>query len=492
MVLVPRRSSASPSDDHAAARVAATCAAALLIGVLQAGPAAADVARVTAAEPDASSRPLEPGAPTQPTAVRVTTTTAAGDTRRLGPFPLEDAPSGLRASPDGRHLLLLPPTDGNGDGTTYVLTLDGSATATPRPLVTPTGVQVAPPYSQLSWTPDGSEVVVGDAARTTPRPGADPDDEDAEQLDWTSLRCPVTTLVCAETAGPRGSAVGVPGGAVVSSSYLSVLPTEYTLRGLSDTPDPEWASPTSAFGRLIRSVNDEVRVSETRLDGTTSRTLGRFEGPASKGLPFTLGIVGGASGALLMRFTTTTRIETRKGRIRIRTRDTGPRLMTVAADGTTRTGPVPRVRVARRDLRRVLSKLPPGPQRLRFVPVLGRPDGGWLGFAADDPGPLDVDGQALATLGEDGRARVVRVRGRAATVLRILESVPGNGRVRAIVGTRLVGYERASRSAVVRVDWEQRRPGRRGAGRRRDTTIRVPVDGTGRPGVVPGGADAAW
>lgn len=471
----PRRSST--------ARTSLTVATALVAGAVLAGSAAADVATLTRSEDADLGKPVT---------VRVAVTAADGSTRRLGPFTLEDPPGGLLASPDGRRLLVLPQEDGQGDGGTYVLTLDGSAPATPLPLTMPPDVQVAAPYSQLSWTPDGSEVVVGDAARTTPRPGADPDDEDAELVEWTSLRCAAATRVCAETPGPRGSAVGVPGGALVSSSFLSVLPTDYTLRGLSDTPDPEWASPASAFGRLIRSVNDDVRVSATHLESTTSRTVGRFEGPASKGLPFTFGIVGGASGALLMRYTTTTHLETRKGRIRLVTRDTGPRLMTVAADGTARTGPVPRVRIARRDLRGVVARLPAGPQRLRFVPVLGRSDGGWIGFAADDPEPLVARGAALALLGDDGRARVLRVGGRAATTRRILETAPGVGPVTAVGETRLIGYERGRRSAVVRVAWRERRPGSRSRTRRREKALRVPVDGTGRPSVVPGGAATAW
>lgn len=454
---------------------------ALLIAPASAG---ADVASLAVVEDEELGKPAT---------VRITTTAADGRSRALGPFLQPHAPSGLLAAPGGRHLLLLPNDQGQGDALASVLALDDPA-ARPVPLAMPANVEIARPYSQLSWTPDGSEVVLGDVQRRVPKPGTDPDDdaEDQDDVSWTAVRCPVATHVCTEIPGTPGSAVGVPGGALVSSSPLSLLPIEFVLGGLDEVRRPEWASPRTAYGRLLRSVANDPRVAETRIDGPAPRTVSRFAGPSSKGLPYAQGIVGGASGALVTRYTATYRLRTRgDGRVRLRASGSGPRLLTVAPDGTSRIGPVPRVRVARRDLSSIGRRRPRGPQRLSFIPGLGRPDGGWLGFADRKPDPPFLRGEVLAALGDDGRARVVRVGGRAATVARIVDGAPGLRPFVSYTDYELVGYEPATRSAVLHIEWRERRPGSRRT-RERDEAFRVPVDGTGRPTVVPAGAATAW
>jgi hypothetical protein len=443
--------------------------AALLAG---AAPAAADVARMAVVEPDD---------PRQPSTVRITVTDGAGADRQLGPFTTVDASSGLVASPDGRHLLVLPSDDGNGEGRPYVVAAAGGPLVA---LTLPENVAAAPPYSQLSWTPDGSEVIIGDAALSTPRPG----DPDETTLTWTALRCPVATAVCTELPGPAGSAVGVPGGALVSSSPFSLFPPEYLFAGISDTPQPDWVRPGGANGRLVRNLHGAIRVSVTHLEGAAPRTVGRFAGRAADGLPYTLGLTGGPSGALALRYTMTTGVRRRAdGRIRLTQRSSGPRLLTVAPDGQARTGPVPRVRIPRRDLDATVRDRVRGVPRWPFVPRLGRSDGGWIGFAFEDPASLAPDG-VLATMGDDGRPRAVRVGGRAATAKNLIDALPDLEPFGHASEFVVLGYERASRSAVVRVDWSSGE----GRPRTRRVAVRVPLDGGGAPRVVPGGADAAW
>ncbi|WP_022927852.1 hypothetical protein [Patulibacter americanus] len=443
--------------------------AALLAG---AAPAAADVARMAVDEPND---------PRQPSTVRITVTDGAGAERRLGPFTTVEAPSGLVASPDGRHLLVLPSDDGNGEGRAYVVASAGGPLV---PLTMPTNVAAAPPYSELSWTPDGSEVIIGDAARSTPRP----DDADETTLTWTALRCPVASAVCAELPGPAGSAVGVPGGALVSSSPFSLFPAEYLFAGISDTPRPDWVRPGGADGRLVRNLHGATRVSATHIEGVVPRTVGRFVGRAADGLPYTLGLTGGPSGALALRYTLTTRVRRRAdGRIRLAQRGSGPRLLTVAPNGEARTGPAPRVRIPRRDLDGTARKRIRGVPRWPFVPRLGRSDGGWVGFAFEDPASLAPDG-VLATMGDDGRPRAVQVGGRSATARNLIEALPDAGSFDYASEFRVLGYERASRSAVVRVDWSSGE----GRSRTRRVAMRVPLDGGGTPRTIPGGADAAW
>jgi hypothetical protein len=437
-----------------------------------AAPATADVARMAVNEPND---------PRQPSTVRITVTDGAGVERRFGPFATVDGPSGLVASPDGSHLLVLPSDDGNGEGRPYVVAAAGGPLV---PLALPEDVAAAPPYSQLSWTPDGTEVIIGDAARSTPRS----DDPDETTLTWTALRCPVATAICTELPGPAGSAVGVPGGALVSSSPFSLFPSEYLFAGISDTPTPDWVRPGGADGRLVRSLHGATRVSATHIEGAAPLTLGRFVGRAADGVPYTFGLTGGASGALALRYTLTTRVRHRAdGRIRLAQRGAGPRLLTVAPDGRARTGPVPRVRIARADLDGTARDRARGVARWPFVPRLGRSDGGWIGFAFEDPASLAPDG-VLATMGDDGRPRAVRVGGRAATARNLIEALPGAERFDSGSEFVVLGYERASRSAVVRVDWSSRE----GRPRTRRVAVRVPLDGGGAPRVIPGGADAAW
>ncbi|MEV4422768.1 hypothetical protein AB0L40_22740 [Patulibacter sp. NPDC049589] len=445
-----------------------------------AAPASADVAALAVDEPDDLR---------QPSTVRVAVRTSAGAVRRLGPFSLPAAPGGLLASPDGRRALLLPPDEGRGGQDAYVLALDGSGG--PVPLRLPQDVVIERPYSQVSWTPDGSTVVVGDAERRVRRPGADPDDEEAGDVSWTALSCPVDTVTCAEVAGPGGSAVGVPGGILVSSSVYSLLPLAYLFAGAGDVAPPEWTSPTSAWGRLIRGVDGYVRVSATHLEGPAPRTVGRAEGPASRGLPYTWGMVGGPSGALLTRYTFRTRLLTRDGRIRLRESGSGPRLSIVTPDGVGRTTPTPKIRVAAGDLRVASSGRQRRTETQRVIPVLGRLDGGWLGVADDDPEPYEVSGRTLVTIDPAGRARPVRVAGGAATAERIVAALPGGRAPLAVSDLSIVGYERATRRVVVRLQWRERTPGTKRT-RAREEAVRVRPDGRGRPQVVTGGADTAW
>lgn len=420
--------------------------------------------------------------------MRIVVTPTSGPSRALGPFMTAGVPGGLLASPDGGHLLVLPYDDGNGGGVPVVVPVAGGPA---MPLRLPAGTELARPFSQATWSPDGDEIVVGDVIRTSPEPddGGAPAGEDHTPLSGAALRCPVATLVCTALPGPAGSAVGFPGGVLVSSSPYSVLPVDYLLTGIGDEPHPDWATPSSAWGRLLLGVHRDVRESVTHAEAGGSRVVGRFAGRAADGVPCTLGLTGGASGALALRCTITTQLRTRDRRVRLTARVSGPRLLTVSADGTGRTGPVPRVRVARRDLRGSDGAALHGPQWLRVVPALGRPEGGWIGFGVRDLTDVHRH-EALATMTADGRARVVRIGGRAATAATLVESVSRLRPLESASRLDLVGYERGTRSAILTVRWVAQRRGRPGSNR--TTTLRVPLEGGGRPRVVTAGADAAW
>jgi hypothetical protein len=362
----------------------------------------------------------------------------------------------------------------------------GSATA----LTTPVGVTIAPPYSGISWTADGTEVIVGDATRVVPPPGVAPDAPEAADgtLTWTALRCPVVTMTCTELPGPSGAAVAIPGGVLVTSSAFSLLPAEYLFAGVGDTQPPTWARPRSAWGRLIRDVHGAPRTAATHLEGPAPRTIAQITRPAAEGLPLTLGLVGGASGAAGYRYGFTTTLKRRAGRIRLVARESGPRMLTVAPDGSVAVRAVPRVRVTRRDLR---VDRPRRPQHLRFVPALGRPDGrGWIGFADLKPDPLRPAGPVLATMSPDGRALVLRVDGRAATAETLARTARRRPRFDYLEGMTLAGFERATRSVVVTVGLG--RYGPEGEPRTVEVAVRVPLEGGGRPTILPHRVDTAW
>jgi hypothetical protein len=142
---------------------------------------------------------------------------------------------------------------------------------------------------------------------------------------------------------------------------------------------------------------------------------------------------------------------------------------------------------------------------LPFTPLFDRADGSWLGVAGDptlhlegDDDPTggssanEADSVVLATLDASGAARAVRVGTREATAETLLRSVPGAGPVGLTDELEVLGYERATRTAVVRVRWQVRTARRQVTGSFRSTVLRVPLDGTGRPTVLTGGVQAAW
>ncbi|WP_210495993.1 hypothetical protein [Patulibacter sp. SYSU D01012] len=468
-VRVRRRPVPAPA---AATVLIATAAVAAL-----ATPAHADVAQL---------RVTEPGDPTELSTVLIAVSTPAGATRTLPPLSFAGRPGGVVPSPDGRLLVLLPEQDDDDGIALLVPTAGGPA----RPLATPPGVTVAPPWSHVSWSVDGTEVLVGNAPRVVPPPGVAADAPEARDgtLSWTALRCPIATAACAELPGPAGEAVGVPGGALVSSSVLSLLPAEYVFAGIGDTPVPTWVRPRSAWGRLIRGIHSDPRVAATHLEGPAPRTVAGVTRAAAAGLPVTMGLVGGPSGAVGYRYGFRTTMRRRAGRIRLDTHESGPRLLTVAADGSARVTALPRIRVTRRDLH---VDVPRRPQRFRFVPALGLPDGrGWLGYADLRPEGLVPRGPVLAALGVDGRARALRVGGRAATARTIVRAARRAPRFAYVEDMTLAGYERATGRVVVHI--RLGRSGRDGAPDDFDVTARLPLDGGGRPTLSRGAADAAW
>ncbi|WP_026911140.1 hypothetical protein [Patulibacter minatonensis] len=455
----------------------ATCAVVvLLVGGVAATPASARVARL-----EVDGEAYDRG----PTTVRITTADPSGAHRTLGPFRLADHPGGILAAPDGRHAALLPNSE--YESHLWIAPLDGGA---PVQLTMPTGVVTYGDLSRVGWSEDGRELVVGDAAWIDP--AFDPDGaEEArpDQVRWTSLRCAVATGACAENPGPGGLAASIPGGVVVGSSALSLLPVEYLFEGVGDEPLPDWERATSERGRLLTGVAEDVRTSSTRIEGTAApRILDRQARPATQGLTLTRDAVSGPSGALLTRSTTRFRLDRRPGKVRLRGTTGGGRLVAVAPDGTVTRRAVPTMRVPRREQETVARILAREIDTLAFRPAVGTPDRGWVGEGV--LGTAGLNGVAVAVMDPEGRARLVRVRGRIATPAALVAAARGlpAGRKQASGPLRVVGYERATRRAIVRVSYEA--PDATGSSR--SVALRVRLDGRGRPVAVEGGADTAW
>lgn len=470
------RRTAAPGRRTRAVLAAATIA--LAGGALGAVPASAGVARLVV-----EGNPYPRDAAT----VRIVTTDDGGTTRTLGPFRLDEAPGGILAAPDGRHAVLLPSDDDEATPV-WIAPLDGRP---PVRLALPPGVAAYEAFSQISWSEDGSEVVIGNALWADPAteaagaPAPRPD-----QIRTTALRCAVATATCVELPAPGGYAVPLPGdGAVVGSSLLSLLPLDFLFEGASDEAQPDWESARSARGRLLTGVANDVRTSSFRIEGpegTAARELDRRVGPASGGLPVASDAVSGPGGALLTRTTLRLRLQRRGGKVRLRPRETAPRFLAVAPDGRVTKRAVPELRLSRRD-QRPINGPRGGVGTLRFRPAVGLPDGGWVGSGVDRA--TGLNSYAPATMDAAGAARLLRTGGRTATPRALVAAAVGLPRRRfASSGPlEIVGYERATRRLLVRVLW-----GRSEDGDGRSAVLRVRLDGCGRPQVVRGGADTAW
>lgn len=475
---VPAQSGRSRSSSRSSLRMPHLVRLALLAGTAVCAvagtvpPAAtADVARL---EPAANAKP---GELPRNHDYEVVVTDRRGARRTFGPVPN----SYPFAAPDGRHLLLVPDEADGKPVAPVLVPLDGSPV---RPLRLPAGTTVVGNISRVNWTPDGTEVLVGDAI------GWDPSVfsglsaiEDPDLLRWTALRCPIATGVCTELAGPGGLVVGMPGGVVATSSYLSSLPSSWVF----DEQLPVWERRTSQRGRTWIGLANDVRVTSTQLIGPTTTTVGRARRTGSRGIPVAHAAVGGPAGALISRITVVTELERRRGRVRLKARHRSPRFLLMTPGAPLRSFASRPLRLSRRDRSRVAPSTADRGQRLHFRPDFATADG-WIGGAT--PSAIVPDYAVVATMDTEGRARPVTVRGRPATAWNLLRAAWGRSPGRIAGGIEVVGYEAAG-NAIVSVGYDFSDKDLPGVPQR-SATLRVPLDGKTRPTVIRGAVDVAW
>lgn len=451
-------------------RTGAVACAALVVA---AAPAGADTARL---EPTTKTRP---GELPRNDADRIVVTDAQGAQRTLGPVPSGQ----LFADPMGRHLLLLPEGGDDRRATPLLVPLDGSEV---RPVRLPAGTAIdGRGFSQVGWTPDGTELLVSHALGWDPSKYRSPSEiQDVARLRWAALRCPVATAVCTELPASSGFAVGVPGGVLTTSSVLSSFPASWLLEGLREVELPEWERPSSRRGRVWTRIAKGVRVASTQLVGPPPTTLGRIRRSGAAGIPAAVAAAGGPAGAAVSRVTFVTRLERRRGRVRLDVRVRSPRLLLARPGAPLRTIVSRPIAVARGDRRRIAPIFVRPGQRLHFHPQLATDDG-WVG-GGGTPG-LAPELVVLATMDAEGRVRPVTVRGRPATAWTLLRAALGRSPGRVAGTIEIVGYEAAG-NAIVTVE--------HGFGAEgipeRFSTLRVPLRGSALPSVVRERVDAAW
>lgn len=449
---------------------AAACAAA---GVAP-SVATADTARL---EPVTKIKPGE--LPPDPALDRIVVTDQRGARRTLGPVP-----SGrLFAEPGGRYLLVVPFEDDDAPVSPWIVPLDGSAL---RPLRLPAGTMIdGGGFSQISWTPDGTELLVGDVLGWDPPAFARPStSKHLDRYRWTALRCPITTAVCSELPPANGFAVGVPDGILITGSIFSSYPPAWWFDNLDEGNRPEWERPRSRRGRLWVRIANDVRVASTQVVGPPPKTLSSARRTGAAGLPVAIAAVGGPSGAAISRVTLVTELERRRGKVRLNVRTRNPRVL-LAAPGTRMRALASRpIALPRSDRRRIHASAASPDERLHFHPRFATPEG-WIGGGSVES--LVPHLAVLATMDSAGNVRPVTVRGRPATAWNLLRAALGRSPGRVAGAIEIVGYEAAG-SAVVTVE--------HGFGMEgipeRSSTLRVPLDGQELPTVVRGGVDVAW
>lgn len=447
---------------------ATACAAVAIVPPV----ATADVARL---EPSGTTDPWG-----LPSAYRVVVTDRRGAQRSLGPVP----PGQLVAAPGRQHLLVVPDEPDDARAAPWLVPLDGSEV---RQLQLPAGTAVDGGLSQVSWTSDGTELLVGDAIGWDPSAFAGLSDvDDPDRLRWTSLRCPIATGICTELGRSGGFAVGVPGGVLTTNSTLSSLPASWLFEENSDRL-PEWERPTSPRGRTWIGIADDVRVASTQLIGPTTTTLGQVRRTATAGIPVATSAVGGPAGAVIARITVDATLERRRGRVRLTTRFRSPRLLVARPGAALRAFQSRPIPLARRERRRVSAVTASLRQRLHFWPRFATADG-WIGGGG--AASLAPELAVLATMDRHGRVRPMTVGRRPATGWNLLQAarVPSPGRVAGPVG--IIGYEAAG-NAIVSVGYRfggTEMPGLP----QRFATLRVPLNGAARPTVIRGTVDVAW
>lgn len=499
--------------------VAGALAASAALALLAATPALADTARLEGVGESAffdggldsqevevvpaGEEPKETPAPQPSRVARVVLTAVDGSTRRLGPFRLPAPVDGVSASPDGRYLLLATSSQDEEDLSfdTYAVPTAGG---TAQRLRLPEG-SLPFSFSPPSFTPDGAELLFSDVLTIDPK--ADPKRVKPTDVTYGSYRCALATGACtALPAGSGGAVVGFPGGMLTATSFFSGLSEQlkadlYVGNGLVTD---KWVPRESRAADLLRQLLATPLRSTVVVQGTTPRTVSDTRRTPRDGVPLVLSALGGPSGALLTRVSLRMNLERRGGKVRSSAEGAASRLMTVRPDGTSTVGPVPRVTVSRTALRRVDRRYAAARPALPFTPAVDRADGSWLGVAGDPALELegddgrggssenDAEAVVLAVLDASGTARAASVGGRPATAETLLRAVPRRGAIRSTGPLEVLGYERATRTAVVRVRWRTGTQRRVEETTSRSVALRVPLDGSGRPTVLPGGIQTAW
>lgn len=464
---------------------------ALLAAVGQPAIATADTARIVPERDHPTFR--------GPARASVVVTAADGQARTLGPYRFSAEPTELTSSPDGRHLavgfgfadqsheIAIVPTDGSGP---FVLRI------TPRALVTTS-------TSRFSWSADGSELIVGGA-----------DDQRAPRGRWrfhaAALRCPIATRACHRIPGSAGLAAAIPGGIVTSTRLDDVLPSGSQFGGVVQptTIDIRPRRQSRYERELLREVRSPQRTRTTLVHTDTqpprTTVLASRTSRLSRGTDAAIDVLGGPSGALIVHDRHRVTVTRRGRKLRLRSLTQARRWTVVAPDGTRRTRPVrallvPKADAPTHDWGRALPR-----QRLAAVPSVPVATGGWLGTVGFVRG-AGPGGYVLARITPSGASTFVRAGGGLASARNLVRSTVGRTPTPGSASLDVVGYEAATDTAIVTLDWLEG-PDEPGTTTDRDgvvqssddggphrATVRVPLDGRTAPTLVNRGFEqAAW
>ncbi len=428
---------------------------ALLASLDQPRPASADTARIVR-----DPRP----APGTPPMTEIVITGADGTRRTLGRYDIGVPEILLRISPDRRWIALVPYFPARLRSVWIVPTDGGPA----RTLTVDPAVRSATDRSGFWWTSDSQALIVGDTMQVGSRRQHHP-------YRSRVLRCALAATVCRPIPGVDGVAATVPGAIVTSSSVGSLLPydpgrmdSEFRWRTVERDP-----SDLRRFRVARRSSSAVVADAVRTLRSTTSSLAAGIDGAFAA--------VSGPAAALIVHRRLRTAITARKaGGHVVRWRPGPVRWTLVAPHGGRRTITAPRLRIP-------MALADPTPEnakrttvRATVEPRAPLPDGRWLAEVRtlSEAGYAAV---ALAVVGPDGRAALLRNRGGIVSAADLIRTTIGARAPAASTSLRVVGHETATDAAVLSLGWPESRGDRF---RHREATVRVPLDGQTAPSLI--------
>ncbi len=404
------------------------------------------------AAPADTARLVPAGTSDGATGGTIVVTDVAGRQRTLGPFAGEMPLAGLTRSPDGRWFAVL---HGYRDliGAITIVPTDGGAPFGFR--LGPAGpVATVATTSQVSWSADGEELVIGYANHADGGAGL------------AVLRCAIVTRVCVPVPGISGMATTVPNGILSVTGYGELVPR---LR--------PWTGPRHRLRPAeLRDLRQRrtARIALTAAAGTTTIQADRVN--ALDGLHGTVGLLGGPSGALLVQQRYRATLTRRSDGWTARQHHGGARWTIISPDGRSRTRAAPRLTVPRahgaagRRYDRVLG------QRAAVQPAVSRSSGGWLGTVGDRTYVGSGDGLVLTQITAAGDATFVRTGGALASAATLVHRL-GRAAVPGTPALFLLAHEASTDAAIALVVWEpKRRPSVEHA-----AVVRVPLDGRTAP-----------